>query len=344
MKRPVPVSPGEAHASAMPHVPGREPLLLTHDGAPPMVEAPMLEAAMLEARGLCAGYLGRPVLQDVSFTARRGECVALLGPNGSGKTTLLRCLSGVLRAHSGSIFLQGKPLAGLKPRQRAHLAAVVPQGGQFPLELTARQMVLLGRYPHLSWLGNYGRRDHEAVDAALAACEAEALAPRRLAELSGGELQRVLLARALAQESPLLLLDELAAGLDMARMVGLFDLLERRRAAGACVLMAVHDCNLAAVYATRLLGLKAGKLVFDGPVDAVFTEEKLSALYDIPVHVLPHPRWGLPQALLARACGPRSGPTDSCAGAGADADAEASAASCAVGPDHTSGPGPGFCR
>lgn len=319
MTRLAAVPPGMPHASC------RQEFPAAHDGEPPM----------LEARGLCAGYRDRPVLQDVSFLARRGESVALLGPNGSGKTTLLRCLSGVLRARAGHVFLQGKPVAGLKPRQRARLAAVVPQGGRFPQELTARQMVLLGRYPHLSWLGSYGRRDHEAVDAALAACEAESLAPRRLAELSGGELQRVLLARALAQESPLLLLDELAAGLDMARMAGLFDLLERRRAAGACVLMAVHDCNLAAVYATRLLGLKAGKLVFDGPVDTVFTEEKLSALYDIPVDVLPHPRWGLPQALLARACGPRSGLADSCGGAGASA---------ASDPVCAPGSGSGSCR
>lgn len=261
---------------------------------------------MLEVRNLRSGYRGRPVLQGVSFAARGGECLALLGPNGSGKTTLLRSLSGVLHAQEGEIFLQGRSLVDMKPRQRARLAAVVPQGGEYPRELTARQMALLGRYPHLSWLGCYGSRDYAAVDEALEACGAAMLAPRRLAELSGGELQRVLLARALAQESPLLLLDELAAGLDMARMAGLFDLLERRRAAGACVLMAVHDCNLAAIYATRLLGLKAGRLVFDGPVDAVFTEEKLSALYDIPIGVLPHPLWGLPQALLARAHGPHS--------------------------------------
>lgn len=282
---------------------------------------------MLEVRNLRSGYRGRPVLQGVSFAARGGECLALLGPNGSGKTTLLRSLSGVLHAQEGEIFLQGRSLVGMKPRQRARLAAVVPQGGEYPRELTARQMALLGRYPHLSWLGCYGRKDYAAVDEALEACGAAALAPRRLAELSGGELQRVLLARALAQESPLLLLDELASGLDMARMAGLFDLLERRRAAGACVLMAVHDCNLAAIYATRLLGLKAGKLVFDGPVDAVFTEEKLSALYDIPIGVLPHPLWGLPQALLARAHGPRSHdglaacPGDACPGGACPGDA-----------------------
>jgi len=187
------------------------------------------------------------------------------------------------------------------------MVAVVPQRGQLPQGLTARQMVLLGRFAHLSWLGAYGREDYAAADRALEETGAAPLAHRRLTELSGGELQRVLLARALAQESPLLLLDELAAGLDWARMVDLFDLLERRRAAGACVLMAVHDCNLAALYATRLMGLRDGNLVFDGPVAKVFTEENLGALYNIPICVLPHPRWGLPQALLASATGPWSG-------------------------------------
>ena len=272
---------------------------------------------ILRVAGISAGYGEKAVLRHMEFTLCAGECAALLGPNGSGKTTLLRAISGVLAPQAGSIELMGRPLTALQPRERARMVAVVPQRGQLPQGLTARQMALLGRYPHLSWLGCYGRRDYAAVDEALEACGAAMLAPRRLAELSGGELQRVLLARALAQESPLLLLDELASGLDMARMAGLFDLLERRRAAGACVLMAVHDCNLAAIYATRLLGLKAGKLVFDGPVDAVFTEEKLSALYDIPIGVLPHPLWGLPQALLARAHGPRS--HDGLAGSSGDA-------------------------
>lgn len=261
---------------------------------------------VLRIAGVRAGYGGQSVLRDAGFSLHAGECAALLGPNGSGKTTLLRTLSGVLAPQAGAIEILGRPLATLKPRERARMVAVVPQRGQLPQGLTARQMVLLGRFAHLSWLGAYGREDYTAADRALEETGAASLAQRRLTELSGGELQRVLLARALAQESPLLLLDELAAGLDWARMVDLFDLLERRRAAGACVLMAVHDCNLAALYATRLMGLRDGNLVFDGPVAKVFTEENLGALYNIPICVLPHPRWGLPQALLASAKGPWS--------------------------------------
>ena len=274
---------------------------------------------VLHIAGVRAGYGGQSMLRDAGFTLHAGECAALLGPNGSGKTTLLRTLSGVLTPQAGAIEIQGRPLATLKPRERARMVAVVPQRGQLPQGLTARQMVLLGRFAHLSWLGAYGREDYVAADRALEETGAAPLAHRRLTELSGGELQRVLLARALAQESPLLLLDELAAGLDWARMVDLFDLLERRRVAGACVLMAVHDCNLAALYATRLMGLRDGNLVFDGPVANVFTEENLGALYNIPICVLPHPRWGLPQALLASAKGPWSGEKTASPAAPADA-------------------------
>ena len=288
--------------------------------APQQTQSGASGPPILRVAGVSAGYGEKAVLRHMEFTLRAGECVALLGPNGSGKTTLLRAISGVLAPQDGSIEFFGRPLTALKPRERARMVAVVPQRGQLPQGLTARQMVLLGRFAHLGWLGAYSREDYAAADSALDETGAAPLAHRRLTELSGGELQRVLLARALAQQSPLLLLDELAAGLDWARMVELFDLLERRRAAGACVLMAVHDCNLAALYATRLMGLKGGNLVFDGPVAKVFTEENLGALYNIPISVLPHPRFGLPQALLASACGPwraaDSGATD-CGAAGA---------------------------
>ncbi|MFR8275829.1 MAG: ABC transporter ATP-binding protein, partial [Desulfovibrio fairfieldensis] len=215
-----------------------------------------VEGPMLDVRDL-GGLCRRSVLRGVSLAARRRKR--------SRTTAAAKALAALhfrrAAPQGGGIRLADRPLDGLRPRERARLAAVVPQRAECPSGLSVRQMVLLGRYPYLSWLGGYGRRDYAAVGQALAATGAAALAARRVGELSGGELQRVLLARALAQESPLLLLDELAAGLDLARMVELFDLLERRRAAGACVLMAMHDCNLAALYATRLMGLKNGRVL-----------------------------------------------------------------------------------
>ena len=286
--------------------------------APQQTQSGASGPPILRVAGVSAGYGEKAVLRHMEFTLRAGECAALLGPNGSGKTTLLRAISGVLAPQAGEIELLGRPLTALKPRERARMVAVVPQRGQLPQGLTARQMVLLGRFAHLGWMGAYNRKDYAAADSALDETGAATLAHRRLTELSGGELQRVLLARALAQQSPLLLLDELAAGLDWARMVELFDLLERRRAAGACVLMAVHDCNLAALYATRLMGLKGGNLVFDGPVAKVFTEENLGALYNTSISVLAHPRFGLPQALLASASGPWRAENGAFCPAGAD--------------------------
>lgn len=259
---------------------------------------------MLCCEHIRAGYPGREVLRDVSLTVAPGESVALLGHNGSGKTTLLRVLAGQLAPDAGRVLLEGREPAALSPRERARRIAVVPQRAEFFPSQIVRDMVLLGRYAHLGWWGVYAAYDYEAADQALASAGARELAQRRMGELSGGEVQRVMLARALAQESRLLLLDELAAALDWARVVELFDLLEQRRRAGMAIVMAVHDCSLAAQYATRLVGLKQGRVLFDGPPETVFTEENLGALYDLSLCVFAHPRNGLPQALPACPHGP----------------------------------------
>lgn len=255
---------------------------------------------MIACTGLSAGYGRHAVLRDLDFRAGAGEFVAVLGPNGSGKTTLLRVLSGGLAPLAGEVLLGGAPVNSLKPRDRARRVAVVPQRVDALPPVRVRDLVLLGRYPYLSWLGVYSRMDHRAAAAALEEVGAEELAARAVCELSGGELQRVLLARALAQDAPVLLLDELAAGLDMARMVDLFDVLDRRRKAGACVVAVMHDVNLAALYATRLMGLKGGCVRFDGRAGQVFTEETLRDLYQIPIHVFPHPAAPVPQACPGR--------------------------------------------
>lgn len=267
---------------------------------------------MICCRDLYAGYGPRTVLHGLNICANAGETVALLGPNGSGKTTLLSTLSGVLTPRRGNIFLGDPtsphtneapvPLNRLSPRERARRVAVVPQRVEHLPHIRVRDMVLLGRYAYLSWWGSYGPEDHHAADEALDLTGTHSLSRRYIEELSGGELQRVLLARALAQQTPVLLLDELSAGLDVARMKELFDLLELRRRAGSCVVTVMHDLNLAALYATRLVGLQAGRVLFDGHVTEVFTEEYLSTLYETPIHVFPHPVCPVPQACPG-ACG-----------------------------------------
>ena len=269
-----------------------------------LTEEAARDVALLDAVGIHAAYGARTVLRGVCLRVTRGETVALLGCNGSGKTTLLRVLSGQLAPARGHVTLSGQPLVRLRPRDRAHRLAVLAQRPLFLPDMPVRDFVLLGRYARLSGWGVYSAVDRGAAEAALEEVGAAELACRRMRELSGGEVQRVALARTLAQETPLLLLDELSAALDAARAVALFDVLECRRRRGTAIVMAIHDCSLAALYATRLVGLRKGGILFDGAVPRVFTEENLAILYGTPMRVVTHPGNGLPQALLARTCGP----------------------------------------
>jgi len=252
---------------------------------------------MIEARDLRCGYGNRPVLRGVTLRLEAGAVTGLLGPNGSGKSTLLGALSGVVALGGGEVLLQGRPLAAHGPRQRARLMACAPQRGEAPDGMSVRDLVLLGRYPHLGFWQGYGSEDHQAVDTALQETDLTALAERRASQVSGGELQRAFLARALAQQAPLLLLDEPAAGLDPAHALAACEVLARRNQAGATVLMASHDLNLAALFCHRLIFLREGLVVAQGPTREVFTREILEDVYATPIEILRHP-CGAPQAVL----------------------------------------------
>ena len=252
---------------------------------------------MIELSRVHAGYGNtEDVLRDVSLSVHPGELVGLLGPNGSGKTTLLLVLSGVLTPRSGTVTLNGAPLHRLRPRERARRIAAVPQRPEHIPDMDALSLVLMGRYPHTTLLRGYGPDDHAAALDALRDTGCAHLAARGARTLSGGELQRVLLARALAQGADTLLLDEATAGLDVARALDILDLLHTRHRAGARIVAAVHDLNLAALYCTRLIFLKHGRVVEDGPVERTFTAAVLSEVYETPVTVQPHPVTGAPQA------------------------------------------------
>lgn len=253
---------------------------------------------MLDIQSLSAAYGDRPVLKEVSFTVRRGEVVGLIGPNGAGKTTLLRAISGVLRLARGSVRVDGQDLSRLSANQRARLLAVVPQARNLPADFTVWQTVLLGRTPYLGWLGQASGVDRERARWALERTHSLELAGRPVGELSGGEQQRVLLARALAQQTPLLLLDEPTAHLDLQHQSILLNLVqELAHEQGLAVFMALHDLNLTALYADRVALLVAGRLRALGTPAEVLTSENVAQAYGVPVHIVTHPDYGTPLIL-----------------------------------------------
>jgi iron complex transport system ATP-binding protein len=246
-------------------------------------------AVAIRGQGLGLSYGDRQVLRDVDLQVAPGELVALVGPNGAGKTTLLRVLSGVLRPQRGSVWLgegaDQRELPSLTPREVARLVGVVEQDIQPGFAFTVRQVVELGRTPHLQLLQQPGQRDREAVERALCATGLSALGGRELGTLSSGERQRVYIALALAQEPRILLLDEPTAHLDIRYAVEIFALIRGLAAAGLAVLVTVHDLNLAA-WADRVALLSEGGLLAQGPAAEVLTGPLLSRVFGTEVLVL----------------------------------------------------------
>jgi iron complex transport system ATP-binding protein len=249
----------------------------------------------LEARDLTVGYNGRDVLQAVSLAVEPGEILVVSGPNGAGKSTLINALSGVIAPTEGSVLLAGKQLASLDDRQRARQIAVVPQGGYLPPVFSVRQVVQLGRTPYLGWLGTPQASDHEVVERVLQELDLSALQERPIARLSGGERQRVLLARALAQDAPILLLDEPTTFLDLRHQSEILSIVgSLAREKGLAILMVLHDLNLAGQSGDRIALLLNGQIRAQGSPAAVMTAENLSEVYGVPVTVLASPKGGGP--------------------------------------------------
>jgi iron complex transport system ATP-binding protein len=243
-------------------------------------------SALLEARRVSFRYGAAVVLDSVSLAVGRGELVGVIGPNGSGKTTLLRLLAGGLVPAAGQVLLDGQPLAAARRRALARRLAVVPQDPVVDFPFTALEVVLMGRAPHLPRLGFPRRRDLEVARAAMQRLDVAGVEGRPLDRLSGGERQRVLLARALAQEPEVLLLDEPTTHLDLRHQAGIADVVEElRRTHGVAVVSVLHDLNLAGLYCDRLLLLADGRVAGEGRPDDVLTAEVLSRAYGTPVWV-----------------------------------------------------------
>ena len=229
---------------------------------------------------------GRAVVRDVDLDIAEGEWVALIGPNGAGKTTLLRSIARLV-PFSGSIELDGRDTEGLARAELARLLAVVPQEPSTPPWMTVGEYVLLGRTPHLGPLAKEGLRDRGAAAEALGRLDLLGYAERRLGTLSGGEKQRVVVARALAQEARIVLLDEPTASLDIGHQQQALELLDALRAeSGLTLVAAMHDLTLAAQYADRMVLLDDGRIVADGGPGDVLTEHLIARHYDASIQVV----------------------------------------------------------
>jgi iron complex transport system ATP-binding protein len=229
---------------------------------------------------------GRPVVDGVDAAVGEGEWLALIGPNGAGKTTLLRAIARLV-SFAGSIALEGRPTSDMHRAELSRLLAVVPQEPSTPPWMTVAEYVLLGRTPHLGPLAKEGRHDREAAARALTRLDLLDYRERRLGTLSGGEKQRVVVARALAQEARIVLLDEPTASLDIGHQQQALELLDTLRGeSGLTLIAAMHDLTLAAHYAERMVLLDAGRVAADGAPHEVLTESLIARHYEATTRIV----------------------------------------------------------
>ena len=251
---------------------------------------------ILEARDVEFAYRAEtPVLRKVSLTAAAGKLVCVLGPNGSGKTTLLRCLLGRLRPQGGSILLDGRAISSYNPRGLAQLLAYVPQVPNSAFTFTVRELVLMGRFAHTSALGLSGEHDRAVARQAMIMTDTLAFADRSLEELSGGEAQRVMIARALAQQPQVALLDEPTSHLDVRNQLTIYRMMARlAHDWGMAVVCVSHDVNVAARFADELVLMRDGQVLAAGTSEQVVQVETLQQTYDVAIDLIPVPGSNIP--------------------------------------------------
>ncbi|WP_442857174.1 ABC transporter ATP-binding protein [Burkholderia sp. TSV86] len=257
-------------------------------------------AAALTARALRVGYRDRLVLDGLDLTIAAGRVTALCGPNGCGKSTLLRTLAGLQPALSGAIDVDGAPLGSYRRRALARKLTMLAQFNQIPAGLTVRELVAYGRYAHGGWLRGLSRIDRDAIDAALAATGFAGDAARDVAALSGGERQRAWIAMALAQQAPIVLLDEPTTYLDIHHQLDILRELRRlNRERGLTIVWVLHDLNQAAAYSDEIVLMRAGRIVAQGTPDAMLEPHHLQAAFGVTMLKTAHPLTGAPMCVPA---------------------------------------------
>ncbi|MDD2421195.1 MAG: ABC transporter ATP-binding protein [Heliobacteriaceae bacterium] len=254
----------------------------------------------LKILGVECAYGATPVLHGVDFSVVKGSFTGIIGPNGSGKSTLMHCISRVLRPLRGTVLLDGNNLYNLHPGVVARKMAVVPQETAVNFAFSVAEVVMMGRSPHLHRFQLEGEKDYAVVSRMLALTDTLHLVDRPVTEISGGERQRVIIAKALAQEPEIILLDEPTAHLDISQQVAILGLLQRlNRELGLTVVGIFHDLNLAAEYCDSLILVQKGQVHAVGPPEMVLTAENIKAVYGAEVLVRQNPVTGRPAVMLA---------------------------------------------
>ena len=267
-------------------------------GQRPAEETQQVAGSALESAALAVGYGSRLVFEQLSLSIERGSITGLVGPNGSGKSTVLKALARMLRPRHGAVYLDGRDISRLPTREVARRLAILPQAPSAPEELTVAELVEQGRYPHVGPLRLLDDADRAAIERALDETGMTEFRERPLDSLSGGERQRAWIALALAQETPILLLDEPTTYLDIGHQFEVLDLIRRLNLAqGMTIVLVLHDLNQAARFSRRMVVLEAGRIVADGAPAAVLTPELLARVFHVQAQVIPHPEDGTPVCL-----------------------------------------------
>jgi len=254
---------------------------------------------MLEARNVAYAIQGRSVLNGVSCAFQKGKMYGIIGPNGVGKSTLLHLLSGVGETSNGQVLLNGKNIGSYPRKTLARMIAVLQQSGLPPVGFTVREVVAMGRYPYQNWLGSEEEDAELIVSGAIAAMGLEALQHRTMSELSGGERQRAALAKMMAQQPSILLLDEPTTYLDIGYQVQLLDTVrEWQRGQELTVIAVMHDLNLASLYFDELVVLHEGAVIASGSPHEVLTSPIIERVYGTSISIVAHPQTGVPQVML----------------------------------------------
>ncbi len=249
----------------------------------------------LRADAVALGYDDREVVTDLRLAVEPGKITALVGPNGSGKSTILKALVRILTPRAGAVLLDGEPIGARPSREVARRIAILPQRPTAPDGLTVRELVAFGRHPYRRPLRGLAPADHQAIERAITRVELTELADRPVSALSGGQSQRVWVAMALAQETGILLLDEPTNHLDIAHQIELLALLRRlNREHALTVVMAIHDLNLAARHADRMIALRDGRIIAAGPPAEVMTTDTLEAVFGVRLAMVPVPGSAVP--------------------------------------------------